>query len=212
MVYTVPMSFNKLLNQRFIPLFLVLMSVFSYAHQPHVATFVFSKINNDKYIVQMDGALTGFEGEINYHYGKEAYKTPEKFRELVIDFFNKNVSFSINEKKIKFKNPMVILGHETKVVAEVTNIPKEIKSIQLKNTFFQYTPQNQMTVLWIADNFPKHKYVLNSQNDHHLNIVLKKGIWEKENSKSNWLIYLIVFFCLIIIISIAFYYYKKQKN
>lgn len=78
---------------------------------------------------------------------------------------------------MQFKHPLVLLGHETKLIVEVLNIPKDIQHIYYTNTMFKDLPHNQMTTIMITDGFPKEQYVLD--NDNKQTIVLEKqdGKW-----------------------------------
>jgi len=119
-------------------LIIALMSINLYAHQPDISTSVLSKTAEGQYILQVTSALTAFDGQVDYIYSKGAYNTPDEFKELVIDHFRANVSFIVNQKDtLEFANPIVILGHETKLIVEVKNVPKKIKSVSFKNTMFK---------------------------------------------------------------------------
>lgn len=199
--------------KKIVALFLILMGINTYAHQPHLASFVFSKTDDGKYVVQFVGALTGFEGEINYNYGENAFKSPEEFRALVIDYFNKSTTFSINQQKMTFENPMVILGHETKLVAEVTDVPETVESIEFKNTFFQNTSHNQLTVLFVDSEFPKEKWVLSNKNQHRIRLIKTNGKWEdKSTYQKGHLVYYGIALGVLIFLSIVGYLALKRKN
>lgn len=197
--------------KKIISLLFVWISINMYAHQPNLSSFIMSKTNDGKYVVQFVGALTGFEGEVNYNYGKGAFKTPEEFRRLVIDYFSKSTSFMINQQKIKFKSPIVILGHETKLVAEVVGVPKTLKTICLKNNFFKNTSHNKITVLFVLDNFPKGKYILDNKNQHQLNLIYKKGKWQHKRQKRNFIYYGIVVGVLILSFGMGHFIFKQKK-
>jgi hypothetical protein len=116
-----------------------------------------------KCFLQIYSSLTAFEGEIDYKYSKNAYKTPEEFRGLVIDHFKKNVLFICNEKDtLKFGKPIVLLGHETKLVAEVFGFPKKITSMYFKNAFFMDTPNNQSSLIILKKGLHNQLFVLNN--------------------------------------------------
>ena len=156
----------------------LLISFISYGHQPDLSTTVLSKTTDGKYVIQITSSLSAFEGEIEYLYSKDSYKSADAFKNLVIDHFNKNVLFIVNKKDtLQFKQPLVLLGHETKMIVEVLNIPKDIQHIYYTNTMFKDMPHNQMATIMITDGFPKEQYVLD--NDNKQTIVLEKqdGKW-----------------------------------
>lgn len=198
--------------KKVVSLLFIWIGIAMYAHQPNLSSFEITKTNKGTYMVQFVGALTGFEGEIVSHYGKGAYKTPEEFKKLVLDYFAKSTMFFINDKAVMFKNPMVILGHETKVVAEVVGIPQEIKHIALTNTFFKDTSHNQVTVFFMAEGFPKDKYVLNNKNQHQLNLIYKNNEWQSKEQINNSIYYGIALGVLLLLIGGAYFVFKRRKN
>jgi len=156
---------------------LLLMSLGSYAHQPDLSTVVVSKTDDGKYVMQITGSLTAFEGEVDYIFGKNAYKTADEFRELVIKHFRKNTSFIVNGQALVFVKPEVILGHETKLVVEVLGLPEQINSIDLKSSMFSDMYNNQSVVMMIGKEFPNDKYILNNDNSQQIKLETKDGKW-----------------------------------
>lgn len=155
-----------------------LICIASYAHQPDFSTAVLSKTDDGIYVLQITSSLSAFEGEIDYLYSKDAYKTPEDFKKLVVDHFNKNVFFIVNEKDtLKFGKPLVLLGHESKLVVEILNVPKNINSFYFHNTMFKDMPHNQMAMIMLVDGFPKAQYVLENKNEQTVQLELKDGTW-----------------------------------
>ena len=63
------------------------------AHQLDLSTVLISQDEKGKCFLQIYSSLSAFEGEIDYKYSMNAYKTPEEFRALVIEHFKKNVLF-----------------------------------------------------------------------------------------------------------------------
>ncbi|NDP22955.1 MAG: hypothetical protein GZ091_18030 [Paludibacter sp.] len=168
----------KIRKQWFFMLVMIITSFDGHAHQPDLSTAVLSKTDTGKYILQITTSLSAFEGEIDYLYSKEGYKTPEDFKKLVVDHFHKNVFFIVNEKDtLKFGKPLIILGHESKLIVEILNIPKKITAFYFKNTMFKDMPHNQMAMIMLVDGFPKAQYVLENTNEQTVQLELKKGTW-----------------------------------
>ena len=211
MVY---MSNNKIVKQClfFMALF---VSFASYAHQPDVSTAVLSKTDDGKYILQITSSLSAFEGEIDYLYSKGAYKTPEDFIKLVVDHFNKNVFFIVNEKDtLKFGKPLVLLGHESKLVVEVLNFPKNTNSFYFRNTMFKDMPHNQMAVMMLIEGFPKEQYILANENEQTIQLELKEGAWVTNDSdelKMKNVLY-ISFFLILAMLPLVYIRYRHRKN
>lgn len=190
----------------------MLMSIVSYAHQPDLSTLVFSQSSDGKYILQLNSALTAFEGEIDYLYTKTAYKTPEEFKKLVINHFEKNIVFVINDHDtLTFSNPLVILGHETELIVEVSGIPKTISSIYLKSTIFRDMPRNQSVVIMLKTGFPDQKYILNNENNQEIHLIKKGDKWNDLKQKQSILTTKNLLFIFPIII-LVFYLFIRFNN
>ena len=191
------------------------VSFASYAHQPDVSTAVLSKTDDGKYILQITSSLSAFEGEIDYLYSKGAYKTPEDFIKLVVDHFNKNVFFIVNEKDtLKFGKPLVLLGHESKLVVEVLNFPKNTNSFYFRNTMFKDMPHNQMAVMMLIEGFPKEQYILANENEQTIQLELKEGAWVTNDSdelKMKNVLY-ISFFLILAMLPLVYIRYRHRKN
>lgn len=160
---------------------LSLTSVNAVAHDPNTATLVISKTASGEYLVQLNGALTGVEAQINQTYSKEAYQTAEQFEDLARKHFVNSLTFSINNQPITLTNPRVKLGHGTQFIARAQNIPKTLKSIELTDTFFKDLHGNKMTVIFKSDQLPSNKYVLNDKNNHHLSLTFRDGQWQRND-------------------------------
>ena len=161
---------------------LSIVSVNATAHNPNTSTFILSKAADGKYLVRLDGALTGVEAQINETYSTDAYKTAEEFQQLANEHFVKSLTLSINDQPIKVVNPSVQLGHGTQFSAEAQGIGDTVESIDLTNTFFKDLHGNRMTVVLLSDQFPKTQYTLSDSNEHHLSLQLVDGQWQQNNS------------------------------
>ena len=165
---------------------LLFNSISILAHQSDLSTVMISQDEKGKCFLQIYSSLTAFEGEIDYKYSKNAYKTPEEFKALVIEHFKKNVLFICNEKDtIKFGKPIVLLGHETKLVVEVFGFPENSRSMYFKNAFFMNTPNNQSSLIILKKGLPNQLFVLNNGNKQQIDLVLENGKWESTAANSN---------------------------
>lgn len=209
------MWFNKQkINKYLIFILLMSMSIDSYSHQPDMSTMIISEADDGKCILQINSALTAFEGEIEYIYGKNAYKTPEEFKDLVISHFKKNFILIINEhERLTFSNPLVLLGHDTRLVVELLGLPKNIKSIQLKSTLFKDIPRNQTLVIMLKTGFPDKQYILNNENKQEIYVVQNDGKWNSLNHKKNVLTKenLLIILPLIVLLLYLFVRFKKKR-
>ena len=147
-----------------------------WAHQPDLSSLMIYE-QNGKSILLIKSSLTAFEQEIIYLYGKDSYKTPQEFQQLVIKHFQKNCLITINDETIQFASPQVILGHETTVVAELSNRPKTIKSVYLKNTMFKDMPNNICEVILTLNNLSQKQFILGSNLYLDVKMNVENGRW-----------------------------------
>ena len=147
-----------------------------WAHQPDLSSLMIYE-QNGKSILLIKSSLTAFEQEIVYLYGKDSYKTPQEFQQLVTKHFQKNCLITINDETIQFTSPQVILGHETTVVAELSNRPKTIKSVYLKNTMFKDMPNNICEVILTLNNLSQKQFILGSNLYLDVKMNVENGRW-----------------------------------
>ncbi len=147
-----------------------------WAHQPDLSSLMIYE-QNGKSILLIKSSLTAFEQEIVYLYGKDSYKTPQEFQQLVTKHFQKNCLITINDETIQFVSPQVILGHETTVVAELSNRPKTIKSVYLKNTMFKDMPNNICEVILTLNNLSQKQFILGSNLYLDAKLNVENGRW-----------------------------------
>lgn len=188
------------------------MNLGSHAHSPDLSSLVLSKTTDGKYVMQITSSLTAFEGEVDYLFGKDSYKTPDDFRDLVIKHFRKNVSFLINGKSLEFVNPEVILGHETKLVAEVKDVPGNINTIDLKNSMFKDMSRNETVVMMIGEDFPNRQYTLNNKNSQHIALEAKNRIWSNIDSTGFKLKAKNIYLLVLLALAIPFVYFLARRK
>jgi len=183
------------------------------AHNPDFSNIIISRTENRQIILQINSSLTAFQQEVNIINGVGAYKSPEDFQKLVIDHLHNSFLFIANKNDtIHLKNTKVFLGHETKVVAEIIGLPETIQTILIKNELFKDIHNNQCTVLFLLEDFPKEKYTLSRTNKHELNLKIKDGKWledtvENSSFKLGFLPYLFI----LLAGGMLFYIYYKFK-
>lgn len=192
----------------------LLVGNFAYAHQPDLSSLMIYE-QNGKHLLIIKSSLTAFEGEIDYCFEKNAYKTPEDFQALVIKLFQKNCFLIINNDTIKCLNPRVILGHETTIFVELSNIPNNINSIYVKNTLFKDIPNNACELILSIKDLPQKQYILNKDNKQEVKLSLENNLWTIDDLsnpfyKTSNLIFLGVFSLLVLIVAIIVILKKKN--
>jgi hypothetical protein len=189
----------------------------AWAHQPDLSNFMIYN-QNGKYLLVMKSSLTAFEGEIDYHYQKNAYKTPEAFMQLVIKHFEKNCMVVMNNDTVRFINPRVIPGHETTLFAELMNAPDTITSLYVRNTFFKDMPNNMCELILTAKGVAQMQYILNNDNAHAVKLHAENKKWLVEEAgspffrTSNYSLWVSLVLIVLILVILAASRKKSSTN
>jgi hypothetical protein len=170
---------------------------------------------NGKCFLVIKSSLTAFEGEIDYQFGKNAYKSPEAFQLLVIKYFQNNCLVIMNDDTVKLIHPTVMLGHETTLFAELLNAPNKFNSIYIKNTLFKDMPSNMCEIILTLKGLTQKQYILDEGNKHEVKLstennkwtVVKAPNWSYKNP--NLLFGVVLFLVVSAIITIAI---RKKKK
>ena len=146
-----------------------LYSLASFAHDPNTSTTMLVEKENNVWVLQISASLTAFQQEINTHYSETPYKTPEEFRQMVLEHVKNNLHIKYNgNEAIRFGEGIVKLGHETKVVFEVFGTPSDIKSAVITNTVFEDIHKSQSALILLKEGFNKKHFMLNDTNNYTL--------------------------------------------
>lgn len=182
------------------------------AHQPDLSSLMIYE-QNGKTILLIKSSLTAFEQEIVYLYGKDSYKTPQEFQQLVIKHLQEKCAVKMNNESLKFVNPQVLLGHETTVFAELSNRPKNIKSIYVKNEIFKDMPNNVCEVILTLNSLPQKQFVLGNNLGYKATLNIVNGIWEMTEKKVSFLEkFPYIFMGLLALASLLFVVFKKKSK
>jgi hypothetical protein len=184
------------------------------AHSLELSSLMIYEQEGKRFLV-IKSSISAFQEEIDFHYKKNRYKTPEEFMQLVLKHFEKNYALIINNEKIRFINTRVILGHETTLFAELANVPKQINSLQMSNNFFKDMNNNQCELILSFNNLPQKQYIFNNENNHAVQLNVKNNLWIEEDPnnpffKNTKFLYLTLIVSLLVIASIAFF--NRNKN
>lgn len=182
------------------------------AHQPDLSNLMIYE-QNGKYLLVIKSSITAFEAEIDYLFGKNAYKSPEEFQLLVIKHFQKNCKLVMNNENINLINPKVLLGHETTLFAELSLVPKNISSIYVKNTLFKEMPVSLCEMILTLNALPQKQYLLNNVNNYEVKLQLENNSWTiVEDASPNATLTLLAVVAFILSASIvAVFVIKKRK-
>ena len=182
------------------------------AHNPDLASLMIYE-QNGKSILLLKSSLTAFEGEVDYLFGKNSYKTPEEFNQLVVKHFQENCSVFINGKPVTLTNVQVQLGHETNLFAELEGIPKSIESVSVSNTVFEDMPNNQCELIVAFPGLSQKQYILNSGNDHEVSLRVTGTAWVVDTPAEPFSFAqgLAVGIPSLLVASLILFFTKKQK-
>ena len=181
---TLRVDASSLTKTGLLALGLSVASITAQAHNPDTSTLVLSQATNGEYLVTLEGSLTGVEAQINQTYLPDAYSTAEQFQTLAREHFVNSMTLSINDQPITIANASMQLGHGTQFIANAQDVPETITSIKLSNTFFKNLHGNKMSVIFLSNQLPSDRYVLNDANQHKLSLSLVDGQW-RENSSND---------------------------
>ncbi len=193
----------RLLKSKAIFVFLLCLNIKGFAHSPDLSSLMIYE-QNGKYYLAIRSSLTAFEGEVDYHFTKNGYKTPEAFQQLVINLFQKKCTLIINNDTIKFVQPSVLLGHETTLFSELPNVPKKISTLYLKNELFADFTNNLCELILTIKGVPQKQCILGNANGHEVNLLMENGNWtavetQKPFSKApNLIIFGVLFLAVVI--------------
>ena len=149
--------------------FVGLFSMLSFAHNTSTSTTMLVQKENNSWILQISASLTAFQQEIRTHFADNPYKTPEEFQQMVLEHIKNNLDINFNNgDPIVLGEGIVKLGHETKVVFEVFNIPTDVQSVWIKNTAFNDIYKSKSALFLFKEGFDKNQFVLNNANDFTL--------------------------------------------
>jgi hypothetical protein len=208
------MRTNDRALMRFLFALLLFIAFTANAHSPDLSSVMIYE-QNGKLLLLIKGSLTAFEGEVDYHFKKNAYKTPEEFVQLVIKHFGNNCLVVINNDTIKFINPQVQLGHETTLFAELEKVPQEIQSCYVKNTLFKDTPNHQSELVITAKGLPQMQYILYNGNNHEVKLSVENEKWILDNTGNSFfakstLILPILLFSMILLVAVVIKYRRGK--
>ena len=184
------------------------------AHEPDLSNLMIYE-QNGKYFVVIKSSLIAFEGEVDYLFGKNAYKTPEEFQLLVIKHFQNNCLVIINDETFKLSNPKVLLGHETTVFAELLNAPSKFNSVYVKNTLFKDMNNNMSELILTLKGLPQKQYILNNSNKHEVKLTLENNNWTVVKAMNSYYETQYLLFRLALLLIVALVVIKtirRKKN
>ena len=183
------------------------------AHQPDLSSTILVEKEANKWVLQIRASLTAFEYEVEHHYGKGAYASPEEFRELVIKHIQENLSILFNgENAVIFQHGVVKLGHETSVSFEVVGTPETIQSLTVKNSSFGDISRNQCALIILKKGMEKDQFILSRKNGHTAELVISNDRFALATATQNkTLFFLWVFAAAFLALAVIYFAFKNRR-
>ena len=155
---------------------LLLASTATFAHQADLSTTLLVERADGKWELHLVASLTAFQYEVQTHYGKDAYATPEAFQDLVVEHLQRTVAVRFGGGEAVVLTPIqVALGHETKVAFALANVPGDFTKIEVTNTAFADIYHNQSALVILKPGTEKQQFELTAENGHTAALTLRDG-------------------------------------
>lgn len=183
----------------------------SFAHNPDVSTTMLVEKENNQWILQISASLTAFQQEIKTHFAE--YKTPEEFQEMVLEHIKNNLNITFNDgQTVSLVNGIVKLGHETKVVFEMLDVPSDIKSVIVKNAAFQDIHNSKSALVLLKEGFNKEHFTLNKSNNYTIKLLANEDEFVVESTNKASFYSANLGYVLLAIVALGFLYMIKTRR
>lgn len=194
---------------------LVLLSATGFAHQTEISSTVLAEKENNVWVLQISASLTAFQQEIKTHFSETPYKTPEEFKQIVLKHIKNNLQLRVNgNESISFNNGNVQLGHETKVVFEVSGIPSNLSTFEVTNTIFEDIHRSKNILVVLKEGFGKNNFILNDMNHYTLALQVHDKEFVEKIEQNASLLSPVILITITGLLGVGFlitYGYKKEK-
>lgn len=196
---------------------LVLLSFKTMAHNPQVSNI---SINQDaatkKYSLLINVPLLTCENELRNSYPSIQIDSlsKNKFQELLLNHFKKNIQFIANNNDtLLLSKGMLSIGHETQLIFEVSDLPQTVHTLHLKYGALS-SQYDHFAILQIslADK-TTGKFIFNNGNNYELSLINKNKtlVLEENKSTSSLPGYLFPGVTGVLLIIAGFIFFKRNK-
>jgi len=183
------------------------------AHQPDLSSTLLVEQSENNWVLQVRASLTAFEYEVEQHFGKSSYATPEEFQDLVLKHLLANISIQYNnDQNVVLQNGKVKLGHETTVTFEVAGTPETMQLLAVNNSSFKEISRNKNALMVIKKGIAREQFILDNKNQHSVKLKVNDTDLEvitPTTMKAEFPLLILGSICLVLTIFI-FAYKKKQ--
>lgn len=194
-------------------LLICLHSVGIFAHNAQISTIALVQSKDSKWHLILSASLTAFQYEIknsNPSINLDSLNA-EKFQRIILGHLRQKIDIEANGHHAALKNARVILGHQTDINFEVTNMPENLQRVDFQQLGFATLRDHYCVLKIITKNGKENSFMLQKDNNYSVSLVEESNVLvEKVNrSESDFLIYLLV---LLGIIGLIVVYLRVSKN
>lgn len=184
-----------------------------YAHNAQISTVALVQGKDKKWHMIISASLSAFQYELknsDQSINLEGLNA-DKFQNLILKHLREKVEIEANGQRGMLRNARVILGHQTDINFEVTNMPENLQNIDFQQLGFSTLRDHFCIFKIITINGNANSFMLQKENNYSVSLASENNILvEKVNqNNSNILIYSFLFLCLGILIVM---YFKTKKN
>lgn len=167
------MQFNNQIIRSFLFLIFLLgiMNSAVFAHSPTTSSTLLTQ-DSVGWTLQIRASLTAFEYEVHTRYGRESYKTPEEFKNLMTDILAKELRLLFDDSLIKVGEPQIRLGHETVMVYKFEG-RDNLNTLEIANSAFKNIYNSKNSLFIIKQGLQKNKFTLNKHNQFQVQLKLE---------------------------------------
>lgn len=194
-------------------LLVCLHSVGIFAHNAQISTVALVQSKDSKWHLILSASLTAFQYEIknsNPNINLDSLNA-EKFQRIILDHLRQKIDIEANGHHATLSNARVILGHQTDINFEATDMPENLQTIDFQQLGFSTLRDHYCVLKIITKNGNENSFMLQKDNNYSVSLVAENTVLvEKVNqSESNFLIYLTV---VLGIIGLIVVYLRASKN
>lgn len=194
-------------------LLICLHSVGIFAHNAQISTIALVQSKDSKWHLILSASLSAFQYEIknsNLSINLDSLNA-EKFQRIILEHLREKIKIEANGHHATLKNARVILGHQTDINFEVTDMPENLQSIDFQQLGFSTLRDHYCVLKIITKNGNENSFMLQKDNNYSVSLVAENNVLvEKVNqSESNFLIYFLV---VLGIIGLTVVYLRVSKN
>lgn len=194
-------------------LLICLHSLSIFAHNAQISTIALVQSKDSKWHLILSASLTAFQYEIknsNPSINLDSLNA-EKFQRVILEHLRQKIDIKANGHQATLKNARVILGHQTDINFEVTDMPENLQTIDFQQLGFVTLRDHYCVLKVITKSGNENSFMLQKDNNYSVSLLAENNVLvEKVNqSESNFLIYLLF---VLGIIGLTVVYLRVSKN